>query len=143
MATWFSSKDVPCCVFPCSHSLKLSPHSQQQSLLRDYSPIPTHQLPATMHTDGYTSLSGASLVAQTEKNLPVMQETQVQSLCQEDLWEEGIATHCFSSSTSSSRSNCAYSVPPSPFFLLLYPVMHAFISSFPVIETSASIYSVL
>ena len=77
------------------------------------------------------------------KNLPAMQETQVQSLCQEDLWEEGIATHCFSSSTSSSRSNCAYSVPPSPFFLLLYPVMHAFISSFPVIETSASIYSVL
>ena len=35
----------------------------------------------------------ASLVAQTVKNLPAMQETQVQSLGQEDLPEEGMATH--------------------------------------------------
>ena len=34
-----------------------------------------------------------SLVAQMVKNLPVMQETQVQSLCQEDPLEKGIATH--------------------------------------------------
>ena len=27
------------------------------------------------------------------KNSPVMQETQVQSLCQKDLLEEGMATH--------------------------------------------------
>ena len=35
----------------------------------------------------------ASLVAQTLKDLPAMQETQVRSLGQEDPWEEGMATH--------------------------------------------------
>ena len=34
-----------------------------------------------------------SLVAQMVKNLPAMQETQVQSLGWEDLLEEGMATH--------------------------------------------------
>ena len=36
---------------------------------------------------------GASPVAQTVKNLFAMQETQVQSLGQEDPLEEGMATH--------------------------------------------------
>ena len=35
----------------------------------------------------------ASLVAQTEKNLPAMQETQLQSLGREDPLEKGMATH--------------------------------------------------
>ena len=35
----------------------------------------------------------ASLVAQTVKNLPVMQETQVQTLGQKDSLEKGMATH--------------------------------------------------
>ena len=35
----------------------------------------------------------ASLVAQTVKNLPAMQETQVQSLGQADLLEKGMTTH--------------------------------------------------
>ena len=35
----------------------------------------------------------ASLVAQMVKNLPAMQETQVQSLGQEDPLERGMATH--------------------------------------------------
>ena len=35
----------------------------------------------------------ASLVAQTGKNLPAMQETHVQSLGQEDALEKGMATH--------------------------------------------------
>ena len=35
----------------------------------------------------------ASLVAQTVKILPAMQETQVQSLGQEDLLRKGMATH--------------------------------------------------
>ena len=35
----------------------------------------------------------ASLVAQTVKNPPVMQETQVQFLSQEDPMEKGLATH--------------------------------------------------
>ena len=34
-----------------------------------------------------------SLVAQTVKNLPAMQETRVRSLNQEDPLEKGIATH--------------------------------------------------
>ena len=38
--------------------------------------------------------SGASLVAQTIKNLPEMQETQVWSLGQEDSLEKGLVTHC-------------------------------------------------
>ena len=39
------------------------------------------------------TLMGASLVSQTVKNLPVMQETQVQSLGWEDPLEKGMATH--------------------------------------------------
>ena len=35
----------------------------------------------------------ASLVAQTIKKLPAMQETGVQSLCQEDPLEKGMATY--------------------------------------------------
>ena len=35
----------------------------------------------------------ASLVAQLVRNLPAMQETQVQSLCWEDPLEKGMATH--------------------------------------------------
>ena len=38
-------------------------------------------------------LAPASLVAQTVKNLPAMQETHVQSLGQEDPPEKGMATH--------------------------------------------------
>ena len=38
-------------------------------------------------------LSRASLVAQMVKNLPAVQETQVQSLGQEDPLQEGIAIH--------------------------------------------------
>ena len=36
---------------------------------------------------------GASLMVQTVKNLPKMQETWVQSLGQEDPLEKGLATH--------------------------------------------------
>ena len=36
----------------------------------------------------------ASLVAQTVKNLPAMQETWIQSLGWEDPLKEGMATHC-------------------------------------------------
>ena len=36
---------------------------------------------------------GASLVAQTVKNLPAMQETWVQSLCWEGPLEKEMATH--------------------------------------------------
>ena len=36
---------------------------------------------------------GASLVAQTVKNLPAMKETKVRSLSWEDPLEKGMATH--------------------------------------------------
>ena len=39
-----------------------------------------------------SNLHQASLVAQTVKNLPAMQETWVQSLCGEDPLEKGMAT---------------------------------------------------
>ena len=39
------------------------------------------------------ALTGASLVAQMTKNLPVVQETQVQSLGWEDPLKKGMATH--------------------------------------------------
>ena len=48
-------------------------------------------------------LIGASLVAQIVKNMPEMQETQVQSLGQEDPLEKGMATH---SSILACRSPC-------------------------------------
>ena len=38
-------------------------------------------------------IQGLPLVAQTVKRLPTMQETQIQSLSQEDPLEEGMATH--------------------------------------------------
>ena len=42
---------------------------------------------------GVFSISKISLVAQMVKNLPVIQETWVQSLGQEDPLEKGMATH--------------------------------------------------
>ena len=41
----------------------------------------------------YIHVYGASLVAQTVKNLPAMQETQVQSLSWEETLEKGMSTH--------------------------------------------------
>ena len=41
----------------------------------------------------YTVFQPSSLVAQMVKHLPTMQETQVQSLGQEDLLEKEMATH--------------------------------------------------
>ena len=43
--------------------------------------------------DGFTFIYGNSLVAQIVKNLPAMQETQVQSLGCEDPLEKGLSTH--------------------------------------------------
>ena len=50
--------------------------------------IITHTVPCVS-----TVRVGASLVAQTVKNLPALQEKQVQSLGQEDPLEKGIATY--------------------------------------------------
>ena len=45
------------------------------------------------HVMGVWSRFGASLVAQTVKNLPAMQETRVRSLGWEDPLEKGMTTH--------------------------------------------------
>ena len=45
------------------------------------------------HTGVDILKEGVSLVAQTIKNLPVIQETQVRSPGQEDLLEAGMAIH--------------------------------------------------
>ena len=46
------------------------------------------------HTHTYKHIyMGASLVAQSVKTLPAMQETQVQSLVREDSLEKEMATH--------------------------------------------------
>ena len=42
---------------------------------------------------GFFTTSATCLVAQTAKNLPAMQEQQVQSLGREEPLEEGMATH--------------------------------------------------
>ena len=49
--------------------------------------------PTDFTTGRIMILHGASLVAQTVKNLPAMQETPVRSLGQEDALEKGVATH--------------------------------------------------
>ena len=59
MAVQFSSISIPCCGFPPSHSLKPSPHSQQQSLLQVCSLIPMLQVPVPVCTGGHTSPSRA------------------------------------------------------------------------------------
>ena len=48
---------------------------------------------AFCHKGGVICTSGASMVAQTVKNLPAMRESCAQSLGREDTLEEGIATH--------------------------------------------------
>ena len=47
-----------------------------------------------LHWQAGSSPPGLPLVAQRLKRLPGMQETQVQSLGQEDSLEEEMATHC-------------------------------------------------
>ena len=46
-----------------------------------------------MENNAYIKMNQVSLVAQMVKNLLAMQETQVQSLGQEDPLEKGLATH--------------------------------------------------
>ena len=57
----------------------------------------TQRVDKTNHLDNENqfvlSLHFTSLVAQTVKRLPTMQETRVQFLGQEDLLEKGMATH--------------------------------------------------
>ena len=43
--------------------------------------------------NGNMNIYWASLVAQMEKNLPAMQDTQIRSLGREDPLEKGMATH--------------------------------------------------
>ena len=62
------------------------------------------------------SIPGASLVAQTVKNLPTMWKTWVQSLGGEDPLEEGMATHSniLLGKSHGQRSQADYSPCGSP-----------------------------
>ena len=53
----------------------------------------TEQLSLHTHTHTHTRIYRASLVAQSVKNLPVVQETLVQFLGHEDPLEKEMATH--------------------------------------------------
>ena len=55
--------------------------------------VPTCLFSASMSLSASELKSCASLVAQMAKNLPAMQEIQVQSVGQEDPLEKGMATH--------------------------------------------------
>ena len=55
--------------------------------------LPDNPLQAAREGLKWDSQTGASLMTQTVKNLPAMQETQVQSLDQEDPLAKGMATH--------------------------------------------------
>ena len=71
----------------------MSSTSHSQKSLTQYKPISI--LPNYIYKDlkGHTDDLVASLVAQTIKNPPAMQETQVQSLGWEDPLKGGMATH--------------------------------------------------
>ena len=63
-----------------STTLKFSLHPQPNSI--------------SAHISNCLLASWAYLVAQSVKNLPAMQETQVQSLGQKDPLKKGMTTHC-------------------------------------------------
>ena len=64
--------------------------SQLISVLPSYLPLAP---PTPLLQRGGLMETWTSLVAQTVKNLPALQETQVQSLGREDSLEKGMATH--------------------------------------------------
>ena len=62
-----------------------------------------YKLPkASLNIKALFNIIGYSLVAQTVKNLPAIQEIWIQSLGQEDPQEEGMAIH----SSYSCQENC-------------------------------------
>ena len=69
--------------------------SHQPGTTTGSSPLSSHKLGTTTGSSQppVLRLVWASLVAQTVKNLPAMQETGVQSLGQEDPLKKGMATH--------------------------------------------------
>ena len=71
--------------------------SHGQRNLAGYSPWGCKELDTTeqlnTHTHFFDIFSQVALIAQTVKNLPAVQETQVQSLGQGDPLEKGMATH--------------------------------------------------
>ena len=71
----------------------LSEKSHYKGIWVHYSPKGHKQSDMPEHTHDNCILFRASLVAQMVKNLPVKQETWVQSLGWKDLLEKGMVTH--------------------------------------------------
>ena len=78
-----------------SRSQKYSFHVRVQAILRVPSQVQISppETEITEHNSSSGTLDWASQVAQRVINLPIMRETQVQSLGQEDPLEKGMATH--------------------------------------------------
>ena len=86
-------------------SMGLQESDTTEQLTHTHTHTHTHKGPPTVHFRSYLSFitkfenkvlntcPWTSLVAQMVKNLPAIQETQVQSLGQEDPLEKGMATH--------------------------------------------------
>ena len=67
---------------------------KQLKIVQSYRNLPFTKVASVATSFGHTFLtSRASLVAQTVKNLPAMQEAHVHPLGQEDPLEKGVTTH--------------------------------------------------
>ena len=77
--------------YPLQYSCLENPHGQRS--LVGYSPWGCKESDTTEQLSLSYNNMGISLVAQTVKNPPSMQETWVRSLGWEDTLEEGMATH--------------------------------------------------
>ena len=82
----------------CYHRPPCPTHSHFTSCLLPFADLGLHYFPCLQplpELEGYSFLGGVrnSLVAQSAKNLPAVQETWVQSLSQEDPLEKEMATH--------------------------------------------------
>ena len=75
---------------PCAQCYS-KPFTWINSVNEPVNPVRQIQL-SSFYVEGNQGSTGASLVDQMVKNVPAMQETQVQSLGQEDLLEEEMAT---------------------------------------------------
>ena len=89
---WWGHSCTAPCKTPEPH-LVLQHGKEALRMITVGSPTNLGKLGLRVKLSGYTSHFGASLVAQMVKNLPAMQEIQVQSLGQEDPLEKGMATY--------------------------------------------------
>ena len=133
MASWLSLRSTPCSRFPPSHPIRLTPHSQQESSPWDHSANPWLQLPASVDTSGFTTLSKVWKAAAwlVYVVLTVFRLSQISEFTPQLLqmpppsqWmamDAGISPLCFSSLTPWCRLVPLALLLLSPSFLSLLP----------------------